>query len=165
VRGVFYKGLERSLMVASRPMPAGTVVTINYGRPFVVYQGFHFVELCPEEIESFVQKTKGLKDFYSWGYAEDIRNYMPNFRKFVGESEMPSVDAYVTDMKEYLYEFPDHLFTLVEQKRLDLQALQSFFADCRTSEYMKRLGLDNNHHAELEERLFELESTINGGKT
>lgn len=156
VTTIIYKGLERSLMIASTPIGEGETIRLNYGESYFSGRKIPFTELAPEKVDDFLLKTKNLTDFYSFAYQEPLEDYLPCSQNSTCSVQVADVRSYVRDMKDYLYEFPDHLFDLIKAKKLPAGAVSTFFTQFYLSRNAERLHLRAGYHDELINRMLSL---------
>lgn len=149
VTDIVYNGLERSLMIASTPIREGETIRLNYGNGYFSGRKIPFKELAPEKIDDFLRKTKDLTDFYSFANEEPLEDYLPCCQNRFSTSTVANVQSHVREMKEYLYEFPDHLLDLIKAKKLSAATAITFFAQFYTSGQADRLKLDADYHDRL----------------
>lgn len=159
VISLVYKGLERTVMVAVTPIQEDETIRLNYGRNYFVGRDITFKELNPEKIDSFLRKTKNLTDFVSFQHDESLNNYLPSCQEDTDGKRLPIVKYYVREMKTYLYEFPNHLFKLVEKEKLSKEALLAFFEQFKSSGETDHLGISTRYHASLLKRLHDESKT------
>lgn len=113
-----FKGLDRTLLIAATTILKDEPLFIDYG--FAYFTGRKPVELNPDGVRRFVTETSGLSNF------DQYKN-----------------KNYLRHAKEYLYAFPEELFKLVEQKKLNPDNLKWFFGKCLESGLTDNVEIKN----------------------
>lgn len=159
VTSLVYKGLDRMVMVAITPIQEGETIRLSYGQRYFTGRNIPFKELAPEKIEEFLRKTKNLTDFVSFQQEENLHDYLPSCQETCGQKKLPIVKYYLREMREYIYEFPDHLFKLAEDGKLPKEPLIAYFEQFKGSGEAARLAVSAKYHMNLMKKLQEESKT------